>query len=184
MNKQHRQQLEVSVASSLRTAGILDRYHSKAQTLSELSAGGSDAARQALEWFNAHHHTPDAGLCVYGGVDAEDIAVITAKAFHLTGRRAFVCRIVRFFELLSEDRDWLEEKLDSAHVLVLLQAGPNKPNEQVFTDRELRRIEGRVDDWLGSGGRLLMHAKMRRPTFFSADLMQRVALANTAIEVA
>lgn len=171
----HRQQIEAGVAASLRKAGIRDRYHFK--TLTSLAADGHQLAANSLEWFNANHAEPGRSAVFIGNHEHEDMAILVSKAFHMSGRSAYVSRLLRFLELMSEDRQYLEDRIENVEVLTLIQAGPNRAGENVFTDREIRRLEGRLDDWLADGRRLILHCQMH-PVWFSADFLQRVAAAS------
>lgn len=176
----HRKQVEEAVARSLSVAGIKVCYHGMS-----LSAHASPEAGPLAEWVSgASRESQTDGFSFIGGNDMEDLAILVARGLHITGRAVRVYHLIRFNELLVQDRDYLEENLDKVGNLLLTHAGPSTPNEVIYTPREMRSLEWRLQDWMSEGGRLLLHSKFDMVPdrgWFSGDFLQRVATCNKVI---
>ena len=104
----HAKQIEEGVIRSLNRAGIRARYHR-----ASLKAHASTVAHDIDAWL--HGESPygdsrfetDRGFVFQGGNAMYDLAVMTARGLHLTGRAVRVMALIRFQELLAGDRDYL-----------------------------------------------------------------------------
>lgn len=174
----HRKQTDDAVARSLNKAGIRARYHH-----STLTTVKHPEAVRLLDWVNKTSRTQvQEGFTFIGGNQMEDLAIIVARGMHLTGRACWVLPLLRFADLLKNDREYLTDRMDEAQVLVLTNAGPKEPGEVVFERRELRFMEMLLDEWIADGNRLLLHSTLpMNAGWFSGDFLQRVAALNETI---
>lgn len=178
--RSHEQQIIDDVMHSLKKAGIPDRFHSQRLTGNPEPLSGS-----LLKWLTTTSRDhPHRGLVLVGGDTIEDLTVLTARGLHITHRSTRVMTLVRFTELLTAERTYLEERISDASCLCILGAGPRHDDtEPCFTHREKRRIEDRLGDWMAENNRLLIHTpKKGFGGWFSGDFVQRVAQATDTFE--
>jgi hypothetical protein len=180
MQPSHKKQTDDGIIRSLNKAGIRHRYHRTMLADSQ----HKDAAR-ILEWVNgASKEDMSKGWTFIGGNDVEDLAIITARGLHLTGRPCFVMTLLRFCSYMNEDASYLEERLGEVSTLLITHATPVKENDDVFTRRELRQLQERMNEWMDDGNRLLIHGKLQLNSgWYSAEFLQRVAQVNENLGV-
>lgn len=180
MHASHKQQQEEGVRRSLAKAGIRARYHDI--SLRDLADKGNKTAERLADWVVSRTVGDGDGLTFQGGNDSEDMAILTARGLQLTGRQCYVTRLLRLSELLSTERAYVVERIEEVNTLVITHAGPEKAGDTVLTLREVRQLEGFLDDWLADGRRLILHSHLPMSSgWFSTSFLQRVASVNTEI---
>jgi hypothetical protein len=175
----HQKQTDDAVVRSLNAVGIRARYHR-----TTLAQSNHPEAKRLGEWvMTGSAQDAESGWTFIGDNDVEDLAILVARGLHITGRKCQVMPLIRFYEWLDEDRSYLEDRLADATALLVTQAGPSEPGDIVFSKRELRRIETRLDEWMAGRQRLLLHATLpvTGAGWFSTGFLQRVARRNETI---
>jgi hypothetical protein len=174
----HQQQTDDGIVRSLNKAGIRARYHRLT-----LDTCKHRDAKRLQEWvLTTSSREIERGFTFVGGNELEDLAVLVARGMHVTGRTACVMSAVRFCDWFHNDRDYLEDRLDAANVLLLTQVSPAEVGDEIFSKRELRFMAARLDEWISSQNRLLLHSTLPlQHSGLPSDLLQRVAQINETI---
>jgi len=175
MNSEHAKQTKDGIFASLRAAGFKPRFFERS-----LSSHEHRLSADLIEWVNgASTLDTVSGLTFVGGNAMEDLAILTARALHVTGRSMRQLSMIRLHDMLS-NMDRLDAFTGPANGLLLLQAGPmHQREDQCFSHFDIRRIEDFLSDWLMDERRLIVHSPCPLAQgWFSGNLLQRVAMVN------